>query len=59
MRSVKRIEKIVIQVVHIEKKREISLEDAEYLILDATDSRFNVQKKDRKSITAVKRNGYS
>jgi len=37
MRSIKRIEKIVIQVVHIEKKREISREDAEYLIIDATE----------------------
>ena len=35
IRSVKRTEEITVQVVHIEKKREITREDTEYLIPDA------------------------
>lgn len=37
MRSIKRLEKIAVQVIHIEKNREISQKDVEYLILDATE----------------------
>ena len=37
MRAVKRIEKIAVRVIHIEKKRELTREDAEYLIIDATE----------------------
>ncbi len=37
IRSVRRIEKITVQVIHIEKKRETACEEAEYLITDATE----------------------
>ena len=55
MRSIKRIEKIVIQVVHIEKKREISSEDAEYLILDATEQPIQRPKKGQKKYYSGKK----
>jgi hypothetical protein len=45
MRAVKRIERIAVQVVHIEKKREIRKEDAEYLIIDATEQAVQRPKK--------------
>ena len=55
MRSIKRIEKIVIQVVHIEKKREISLEDVESLILDATEQPIQRPKKGQKKYYSGKK----
>ena len=55
MRSIKRIEKIIIQVVHIEKKREISREDAEYLILDATEQPIQRPKKGQKKYYSGKK----
>ena len=55
MRAVKRIEKIVIQFVHIEKKREISCEDAEYLILDATEQPIQRPKKGQKKYYSGKK----
>ena len=36
MRSVKRMEKIAVKVIHIEKKRVLSRDEVEYLIVDAT-----------------------
>jgi hypothetical protein len=44
MHAVKRIERIAVQVVHIEKKREIGKEDAEYLITDATEQSVRFQR---------------
>ena len=48
MRSVKRIEKIAVQVVHIEKTREITAEEVEYLIIDATEQPVQRPKKGQK-----------
>lgn len=55
MRTVKRIEKIAVQVVHIEKKREIGKEDAEYLIIDATEQPVQRPKKGRKKYYSGKK----
>lgn len=48
MRSVKRIEKIAVQVVHIEKKRELTKEQVSYLIIDATEQPIQRPKKRQK-----------
>jgi hypothetical protein len=48
MRSVKRIERIAVRVVHIEKKRDIGKEDAEYLIIDATEQPVQRPKRGQK-----------
>ncbi len=45
----------MIQVVHIEKKREISSEDAEYLILDATEQPIQRPKKGQKKYYSGKK----
>ncbi len=37
MRAVKRIEKMAVQVIHIEKKRELTKDEVCYLIVDATE----------------------
>lgn len=37
MRSVRRTERIAAKVIHIEKNRQISCEEAEYLITDVTE----------------------
>ena len=55
MRSVKRIEKIAVQVVHIEKTRDISEEDAEYLIIDAGGRPVRRPKKGRKKYYSGKK----
>ena len=57
IRSVRRIEKIAVQVVHIEKKREITSEETEYLITDASEQPVQRRKKVRKNITAGRRKG--
>jgi hypothetical protein len=55
IRSVKRIEEIAVQVVHIEKKREITREDAEYLIIDATEQPVQRPKKGQKKYYSGKK----
>lgn len=55
MRAVKRTEKIAVQVVHIEKKRELTREDAEYLIIDATEQPVRRPKKGRKKYYSGKK----
>jgi len=55
IRSVKRIEEISVRVVHIEKKREITLEDAEYLIIDATEQPVQRPKKGQKKYYSGKK----
>ena len=55
MRSVKRIEKIAVRVIHIEKKREIRREDAEYLIIDATEQPAQRPKKGQKKYYSGKK----
>jgi len=37
MRSVKRVEKLAVKRIHIEKKRELTREEAAYLIVDASE----------------------
>lgn len=55
IRSVKRIEKISVQVVHIEKKREISMKEAEWLIFDATEQPVQRPKKGQKKYYSGKK----
>lgn len=55
MRSVKRMEEIAVQVIHIEKKREVSREDAEYLIIDATEQPVQRPKKGQKKYYSGKK----
>lgn len=55
MRSVKRIEKIAVQVVCIGKKREITREEAEYLIFDATEQPVQRPKKGQKKYYSGKK----
>jgi len=55
MRSVKRIEKIAVQVVHIEKNREMTKEDVEYLIPDATEQPVQRPKKGQKKFYSGKK----
>ena len=55
MRAVKRTEKIAVQVVHIEKKRELTREDAEYLIIDATEQPVQRPKKGQKKYYSGKK----
>lgn len=55
MRSVKRIEKIAVRVVHIKKTRDISEEDAEYLILDATEQPVQRPKRGQKKYYSGKK----
>ena len=55
IRSVQRIEKIAVQVVHIEKKREITREEAEYLIFDATEQPVQRPKKGQKKYYSGKK----
>ena len=55
MRTVKRTEKIAVQVIHIEKKRELTREDAEYLIIDATEQPVQRPKKGQKKYYSGKK----
>ena len=55
MRAVKRTEKIAVQVIHIEKKRELTREDAEYLIIDATEQPVQRPKKGQKKYYSGKK----
>lgn len=55
MRAVKRTEKIAAQVIHIEKKRELTREDAEYLIIDATEQPVRRPKKGQKKYYSGKK----
>ncbi len=55
MRSVKRIEKLAVQVVHIKKNRMISSADVEYLILDATEQPVQRPKKGQKKYYSGKK----
>jgi hypothetical protein len=48
MRSVKRIEKLAVRVIHIEKKRELTKEEVSYLIIDATEQPVQRPKKRQK-----------
>ncbi len=48
MRSVSRIERIAVKVIHIEKKREISREEVEYLITDVTEQPVQRPKRKQK-----------
>ena len=55
MRAVKRTEKIAVQAVHIEKKREIGKEDAEYLIIDAAEQPVQRPKRGQKKYYSGKK----
>ena len=55
MRAVKRTEKIAVRVIHIEKKREITRADAEYLIIDATEQPVQRPKKGQKKYYSGKK----
>jgi len=55
MRSIKRIEKIAVKVLHIEKNREINKDDAEYLILDAAEQPIQRPKKGQKKYYSGKK----
>ena len=55
MRSVKRIEKLAAQVIHINKNRMISSTDVEYLILDATEQPVQRPKKGQKKYYSGKK----
>jgi len=55
MRSVKRIEKLAAQVIHIKKNRAISSTDVEYLILDATEQPAQRPKKGQKKYYSGKK----
>ena len=59
MRSVKRIEKIAVQVVHIEKKRVVSADDAEYLLIDATEQRIQRPKKGQRKFFSGKKKDHT
>lgn len=48
MRSVRRIERIAVKVIHIEKNRQISRDEAEYLITDATEQPIQRPKRRQK-----------
>lgn len=55
MRAVKRMEKIAVRVIHIAKKREITREDTEYLIIDATEQPVQRPKKGQKKYYSGKK----
>lgn len=55
MRSVERIEKIAVRVVHIGKNREITRKDAEYLIIDATEQPVQRPEKGQKKYYSGKK----
>ncbi len=57
MRAVKRIEKIAVKVLHIEKKRDIDIDDNdfEYLIFDATEQPIQRPKKGQKKYYSGKK----
>lgn len=55
MRSVSRIERIAVKVIHIEKKREISREEVEYLITDVTEQPVQRPKRRQKKYYSGKK----
>ncbi|GBC59108.1 hypothetical protein DENIS_0038 [Desulfonema ishimotonii] len=59
MRAVKRVEKMAIRVIHIEKKREISASDTEYLIPDATERPVQRPKRKQRKSYSGKKKGHT
>ncbi|GBC63523.1 IS5/IS1182 family transposase [Desulfonema ishimotonii] len=59
MRAVRRIEKMAIRVIHIEKKHEISASGTEYLIPDATEQPVQRPKKKQRKSYSGKKKGHT
>ncbi|GBC60256.1 IS5/IS1182 family transposase [Desulfonema ishimotonii] len=59
MRAVKRIEKMAIRVIRIEKKRGISASDTEYLIPDATEQPVQRPKRKQRKSYSGKKKGHT
>lgn len=55
MRTLKRIEEIAVKAIHIEKKRELTKEEVEYLIIDATEQPVQRPKKGQKKYYSGKK----